>query len=68
MSPPFLILQTGTPVAPMRRRGGFPHWIRVAAGADAKGDIKQPVSNTRYSYVQDFIVIEVLCRHAAGAG
>lgn len=32
MSLPFLILQTGTPVAPMRRRGGFPHWIRVAAG------------------------------------
>lgn len=29
---PFLILQTGTPVASMRRRGGFPHWIRVAAG------------------------------------
>ena len=32
MSLPFLILQTGTPVASMRRRGGFPHWIRVAAG------------------------------------
>ena len=32
MSLPFLILQTGTPVAAMRRRGGFPHWIRVAAG------------------------------------
>ena len=32
---PFLILQTGTPVAPMRRRGGFPHWIRVAAGLRA---------------------------------
>ena len=32
MSLPFLILQTGTPVAMMRRRGGFPHWIRVAAG------------------------------------
>ncbi len=29
---PFLILETGTPVAPMRRHGGFPHWIRVAAG------------------------------------
>ena len=32
MSLPFLILQTGTPVAPLRRRGSFPHWIRVAAG------------------------------------
>ena len=29
---PFLILETGTPVMPMRRHGGFPHWIRVAAG------------------------------------
>lgn len=29
---PFLILQAGTPVAPLRRHGGFPHWIRVAAG------------------------------------
>ena len=29
---PFLIVQTGTPVLPMRRHGGFPHWIRVAAG------------------------------------
>ncbi len=32
MRAPFLIVQTGTPVAPMRRHGGFPHWIRVAAG------------------------------------
>ena len=29
---PFLILETGRPVAQMRRHGGFPHWIRVAAG------------------------------------
>jgi GMP synthase (glutamine-hydrolysing) len=29
---PFLILETGLPVATMRRHGGFPHWIRVAAG------------------------------------
>ncbi len=29
---PFLIVQTGAPVASMRRHGGFPHWIRVAAG------------------------------------
>lgn len=28
----FLIVQTGRPVASMRRHGGFPHWIRVAAG------------------------------------
>jgi len=31
---PFLILETGQPVASMRRRGGFPHWIRVAAGLE----------------------------------
>jgi GMP synthase (glutamine-hydrolysing) len=29
---PFLILETGRPVAAMRRHGSFPHWIRVAAG------------------------------------
>jgi GMP synthase (glutamine-hydrolysing) len=29
---PFLILETGTPIAPLRRHGGFGHWIRVAAG------------------------------------
>lgn len=27
-----LIVQTGQPVAPLRRHGGFAHWIRVAAG------------------------------------
>ncbi|MGV8943699.1 glutamine amidotransferase [Thermomonas sp.] len=32
MRPPFLILQTGRPVASMRRHGSFAHWIRVAAG------------------------------------
>ncbi|TCZ81436.1 glutamine amidotransferase [Lysobacter sp. N42] len=37
MNPPFLILETGQPVASMRRHGGFPHWIRTAAalGRDA---------------------------------
>lgn len=39
MSAPFLILQTGTPIPSMRRRGGFPHWIRVAAGL-GEGAIK----------------------------
>ena len=34
-SPPFLIVETGQPVASMRRHGGFPHWIRVAAGLAA---------------------------------
>lgn len=29
-----LILQAGTPAEPLRRHGGFPHWIRVAAGLD----------------------------------
>jgi GMP synthase (glutamine-hydrolysing) len=33
--PPFLIIETGQPVASMRRHGGFPHWIRVAAGLPA---------------------------------
>lgn len=32
MTQPLLILETGQPVASMRRHGGFPHWIRVAAG------------------------------------
>lgn len=34
-SAPLLILQTGTPVASMRRHGSFAHWIRVAAGLAA---------------------------------
>ena len=34
LNAPFLILETGQPVASMRRHGGFPHWIRVAAGLD----------------------------------
>ncbi|NYZ62070.1 glutamine amidotransferase [Luteimonas deserti] len=29
---PFLIVETGQPLPSMRRYGGFPHWIRVAAG------------------------------------
>ena len=32
MTRPILILETGQPVDSMRRHGGFPHWIRVAAG------------------------------------
>jgi len=32
---PFLIVETGQPVRSMRRYGGFPHWIRVAAGLGA---------------------------------
>jgi GMP synthase (glutamine-hydrolysing) len=32
---PFLILETGQPVASLRRHGRFPHWIRVAAGLGA---------------------------------
>ncbi|QIL19508.1 glutamine amidotransferase [Thermomonas sp. HDW16] len=34
MTVPFLILQTGQPVASMRRHGSFAHWIRVAAGLE----------------------------------
>ncbi|QCO68644.1 glutamine amidotransferase [Luteimonas yindakuii] len=35
MSASFLILETGRPIASMRRHGGFDHWIRVAAGLRA---------------------------------
>ena len=35
MSAPFLILETGEPVAALRRHGGFAHWIRHAAGLRA---------------------------------
>ncbi|MBB1088813.1 glutamine amidotransferase [Lysobacter sp. SG-8] len=28
----FLIVETGQPLPALRRHGGFPHWIRVAAG------------------------------------
>jgi GMP synthase (glutamine-hydrolysing) len=31
-APPVLILETGQPVASMKRHGRFPHWIRTAAG------------------------------------
>ena len=33
---PFLIIETGQPVASMRRHGSFAHWIRVAAGLGAR--------------------------------
>ncbi|MDR6989920.1 glutamine amidotransferase [Luteimonas sp. 3794] len=33
----FLIVETGRPLPSMRRYGGFPHWIRVAAGL-SEGD------------------------------
>lgn len=33
---PFLILETGRPIEPLRRHGGFGHWIRVAAGLHAR--------------------------------
>lgn len=50
MSTSFLIVQTGQPVPSMRRHGGFPHWIRVAAGlprdavevVDVEGDEALP--------------------------
>lgn len=34
MTVPFLIVETGQPVASMRRHGSFAHWIRVAAGLE----------------------------------
>lgn len=33
---PFLILETGRPLQPLRRLGPFSHWIRVAAGLTAR--------------------------------
>jgi GMP synthase (glutamine-hydrolysing) len=33
---PFLILETGQPLPPLRRLGPFSHWIRVAAGLRAQ--------------------------------
>lgn len=42
---PFLILETGQPVASLRRHGGFPHWIRVAAGLPADAAV---VVNVEY--------------------
>lgn len=33
-SQPFLIVETGRPLAALRRYGRFPHWIRVAAGLE----------------------------------
>lgn len=32
MNAPLLILETGQPAPPLRKHGGFGHWIRVAAG------------------------------------
>lgn len=31
-APPLLIIETGRPLPSLRRHGGFPHWIRTAAG------------------------------------
>ena len=36
MHAPFLILETGEPVAPLLRHGGFAHWVRSAAGLPAE--------------------------------
>mgnify|MGYP006183796457 CR=1 FL=1 len=33
---PFLILETGVPIEPLRRHGSFGHWIRVAAGLQGR--------------------------------
>ena len=43
MNAPFLILETGQPAAPLRRFGGFPHWIRVAAGLAADDTVAMNV-------------------------
>lgn len=36
---PFLIVETGQPLRSLRRYGGFPHWIRVAAGLEAQDTV-----------------------------
>jgi GMP synthase (glutamine-hydrolysing) len=36
MNAPFLILETGQPLRTLKRHGGFSHWIRVAAGLEAR--------------------------------
>ncbi|MEN1971664.1 glutamine amidotransferase [Luteimonas sp. MJ204] len=38
-TPPFLVLETGRPVASMRRHGSFAHWIRTAAGL-SRGEVE----------------------------
>ena len=43
----FLILEAGTPVAPLRRHGGFPHWIRVAAGLGARAVLARTAKEVR---------------------
>lgn len=35
MTAPLLIIETGKPLPTLNRYGGFPHWIRVAAGLEA---------------------------------
>lgn len=39
MTATFLIIETGQPVASMRRHGGFPHWVRVASGLPRDGAV-----------------------------
>jgi GMP synthase (glutamine-hydrolysing) len=43
--PPFLILETGTPLPRLRRHGSFSHWIRVAAGLAARDTVVCRVSS-----------------------
>jgi GMP synthase (glutamine-hydrolysing) len=40
---PFLIIETGRPIASLRRLGPFSHWIRVAAGLSARDTAICPV-------------------------
>ena len=42
---PFLILETGLPLLPLRRHGSFAHWIRVAAGLTARETVVCRVSS-----------------------
>lgn len=45
MTRPVLILETGQPVASMRRHRGFPHWIRVAANLPRDAAVVVDVAN-----------------------
>ncbi len=42
---PFLIIETGRPLASLTRYGRFPHWIRVAAGLEVADTVVVDVTN-----------------------
>ena len=58
---PFLILETGVPIEPLRRHGSFGHWIRVAAGLHAR-----QVRHVRVLDGEDVLAMTVDARARAG--